>query len=135
MPQTQNKDIVRHLFRELNGGNFGVFDKIFAEDFVDRYPVPGETPNREGLKRLLAGMHDTFPDWHWSLNDMLAEGDKIAYRSAMKGTDKGGYIGMPPTGKKVTFAGVGILRFANGKVVERWTIGDSMTLMHQLGLV
>jgi len=53
----------------------------------------------------------------------------------MKGTDKGGYIGMPPTGKKVSFAGVGILHFANGKVSERWTIADSMTLLHQLGLV
>jgi len=135
MTLKQNKDIVRHLFRELNKGNFAVFDELFAEDFVDRYPVPGEMPNRENLKRLLAGMHDTFPDWHWGLKDVLTEGDKVAYRSEMKGTDTGGYIGMPPTGKKVSFAGVGMFRFANGKVVERWTIGDSMTLMHQLGLL
>jgi len=53
----------------------------------------------------------------------------------MKGRDKGGYIGVPPTGKKVSFAGVGILRFASGKVLERWTIADSLTLLHQLGLV
>jgi steroid delta-isomerase-like uncharacterized protein len=135
MSTEQNKAMLKRIFSELNKGNFNVIDELFAEDFVDRYPAPGETPNKEGFKQFLSGTHKSFPDWRWSLEDILAEGDKVAYRFTMHGTDKGGYIGLPPTGKKVSFAGIGILRFANGKVLERWTIADSMTLLHQLGLV
>ena len=135
MSTEQNKSMLKRIFSELNKGNINVIDELFAEDFVDRYPAPGETPTKEGFKQFLSGTHKSFPDWRWSLEDILAEGDKVAYRFTMKGTDKGGYIGVPPTGKKVSFAGVGILRFANGKVLERWTIADSLTLLHQLGLV
>ena len=135
MSTKENRAILQRLFRELNQGNVNVLDELFVEDFVDRYPVPGETPNKEGFKQFLAGTHETLPDWHWSLEDIIAEGDKVAYRFTMHGTDKGGYIGLPPTGKEVSFPGVGILRFAKGKVVERWTIVDSMNILHQLGLV
>ena len=135
MSTKENKAILRHLFKELNKGNLNVLDELFAEDFVDRYPVPGEMPNKEGFKQILVGTRKTFPDFHWSLEDIIAEGDKGTYRFTMHGTDKGGYIGLPPTGKQVSFAGIGILRFVNGKVVERWTIADSMTLLHQLGFV
>ena len=135
MSTEQNKAMLKRIFSGLNKGNFNVIDELFAEDFVDRYPVPGETPNKEGFKIATASLRKTSPDMHWGLEDIIAEGDKVAYRFIMQGTDKGGYGGMPPTGKKVDFAGVGILRFANGKVIERWTIGDSMTLLHQLGLL
>ncbi len=135
MSREKNKSMLKRIFSELNKGNFNVVGELFAEDFVDRYPVPGETPTKEGFKQLLVGTYKSFPNWHWSLKDMVAEGDRVAYRYEMKGTDTGGYIGMPPTGKQVRFAGVGILRFANGKALERWTIADSMTLLHQLGLV
>jgi steroid delta-isomerase-like uncharacterized protein len=127
--------MLKRIFSELNKGNFNVIDELFAEDFVDRYPAPGATPTKEGFKQFLAGTYKSFPDWRWSLEDILAEGDKVAYRFTMHGTDKGGYIGLPPTGKKVSLTGIGILRFANSKIVERWTIADSMTLLHQLGLV
>jgi len=135
MSTQQNKSMLKRIFSELNKGNFNVIDELFAEDFVDRYPVPGETPNKEGFKQFLADTHRSFPDWHWSVEDILAEGDKVAYRFTMHGTDKGGFIGLPPTGKKVSLTGIGILRFANSKIVERWTIADSMTLLRQLGAV
>jgi len=135
MSTQQNKAILKRFISEVNKGNFDVMDELFAEDFVDRYPAHGETPNREGVKRVLAGSRNTFPDFHWSLEDIIAEGDKVAYRLTMQGTDTGGFTGMPPTGKKVSFTGISILRFANGKAVERWYIGDNMTLLHQLGLV
>jgi steroid delta-isomerase-like uncharacterized protein len=135
MSAKQNEAILQHIFKELNKGNIDIVDELFADDFVDRYPVPGETPDREGFKQFLSGLHKSFPDWRWNLEDIFSEGDKVAYRFTMKGTDKGGYIGLPPTGKKINFAGIGILRFANSKVAERWTIGDSMTLLHQLGII
>jgi steroid delta-isomerase-like uncharacterized protein len=130
-----NKAILQHIFKELNKGNIDIVDELFTEDFVDRYPAPGETPNKEGFKQFLSGLHKSFPDWRWSLEDIFSERDKVAYRFTMQGTDKGGYIGLPLTGREIRFAGIGILRFANSKVVERWTIGDSMTLLHQLGVI
>jgi steroid delta-isomerase-like uncharacterized protein len=130
-----NKSILHLIFNELNKGNVNIVDELFTEDFVDRYPVPGETPDREGFKQFLAGLHKSFPDWRWNLEDIFSERDKVAYRFTMQGTDKGGYIGLPPTGREIRFAGIAILRFANSKVVERWTIGDSMTLLHQLGVI
>ncbi len=135
MSTEQNKSMLKRIFAELNKGNFNVIDELFAEDFVDRYPAPGATPNKGGFKQLMAGLHETFPDWHFRVEDMLAEGDKVAYRFTTQGTDKGGFMGLPATGKQINYGAVGILRFARGKVLERWTIADSMTLLHQLGLV
>jgi len=135
MLEKQNKDIVRRLFKELNKGNFDVFDEIFAEDFIDRYPAGGETPTKEGLKQYIVSTCKPFPDFHWSPEDIIAEGDKVVCRLMMQGTETGGFMGMPPTGNKVIFAGVSIFRFANNKVVERWYVGDNMTLFRQLGLV
>jgi len=135
MSAKQNEAILKRIFEELNKGNVYIVNELFTEDFVDRYPVPGETPDREGFKQFLAGLHKSFPDWRWNIEDIFSEGDKVAYRFTMQGTDRGGYIGMPPTGKKINFAGIGILRFDNSKVAERWTIGDSMALLYQLGII
>ena len=135
MSTKQNKAGLKRLFAEFNKKNIAMIDELFAEDFVDRYPSPGETPNTEGFKQFLAGFYEAFPDCRWSLEDIVAEGDRVAYRFTMQGTNKGEYIGMPATGKKVNYDSVGILRFSNGKVAERWTLVDSMTFMHQLGLV
>jgi steroid delta-isomerase-like uncharacterized protein len=135
MSTQQNKSMLKRIISELNKGNLNVIDELFAEDFVDRYPAPGETPNKEGFKEYQAGIPKSFPDMHVSLEDIIGEGDKVAYRVTIQGTDTGGSMGMPPTGKEVNFAAIGILRFANGKVVERWTIFDSMAPLHQLGLL
>jgi steroid delta-isomerase-like uncharacterized protein len=135
MSTQQNKAILKRFISEVNKGNFNVMDELFAEDLVDWYPSPGATPSREGFKQNLIGTRKTFPDFHWSLEDIIAEGDKVVYRLMMQGTDTGGFMGMPPTGKKVSFAGISILRFAHGKAVERWYIGDNMTALHQLGLL
>lgn len=135
MSTKQNKAILQRIFSELNRGNFNILDEIFAEDFADRYPAPGEIPTREGFKQVLAGTHKTFPDWHFTIEDIIAEEDRVAYRFSMRGTDTGGFMGMPPTGKQVGYVAIGILRFANGKVVERWAVYDSLTLFNQLGLV
>ena len=62
MPTEQNKSMLKRIFSELNKGNFNVIDELFAEDFVDRYPAPGETPTKEGFKQFLAGTHKSFPD-------------------------------------------------------------------------
>jgi steroid delta-isomerase-like uncharacterized protein len=135
MSTGENKAIVRRLFDELNKGNLDVADEIFAADFVNHNPSPGGTSDREGLKQFIANTHASFPDYHWNVEDMIAEGDKVVYRFTMHGTDTVGFMGLPPTGKQVSVAAIGILRFANGKAVERWNIGDALGMLQQLGII
>jgi steroid delta-isomerase-like uncharacterized protein len=131
----ENKAIVRRLFEELNKGNIDILDEIFAPDFINHHPAPSTTPDKEGVKQFIANMHNTFPDYRWDVEDLIAEGDKVVYRFTMQGTDKGGLMGMPPTGKKVVAEAIGIQRFVNGKAVERWNIGDSLGMLQKLGII
>ena len=131
----ENKAIVRRLFEEMNRGNLDAADEIFADDFVNHSPGPGGTPDREGLKQYIARIHASFPDYHYHVEDMIAEGDKVVYRFLMSGTDTGGIMGMPPTGKQVKAESIGILRFAHGKAVERWNIPDTLGMLQQLGIM
>ena len=135
MSTEENKAIVSRLFEELNKGNLDILDQIFAPDFVNHHPAPGMTPDKEGVKQFIANMHNTFPDYRWNVEDLIAEEDKVVYRFTMHGTDTGGIMGMPPTGKKVVVEAIGIQRFSNGKVTERWNIGDSLGMLQQLGII
>ena len=134
MSVEKNKAIVRRLFEELNKRNLDVLDEIFAPDFLNHHPAPGASPDREGLRQFISGMHKTFPDCRWIVEDTIAEGNKVVYRFTMHGTDSVGFMGMPPTGKKVFVEAIGIQRFSNGKVVERWNISNQLGLLQQLGL-
>ena len=135
MSTEENKAIVSRLFEELNKGNLDILDQIFAPDFVNHHPAPGMPPDKEGVKQFIVTMHNTFSDYKWNVEDLIAEGDKVVYRFNMQGTDTGGLMGMPPTGRKVVAEAIGIQRFANGKVVERWNIADSLGMLQQLGII
>ena len=135
MSTEKNKAIVRRLFKEMNKGNLKAIDKIFSSKFVNHHPAPGTKSDREGLKQFITGIHATFPDYRWNIEDIIAEGDKVVYRFTLHGTDTGGFMGMPPTGKHVVTEAIGIQRFAEGQVVERWNISDSLGMLSQLGLI
>mgnify|MGYP001081657750 CR=1 FL=1 len=130
----KNKAIVRRLFEELNERNSDVFYELFAPDFFNHHPALGTGPDREGLKEAISGVHKTFPDCRWIVEDMITAGNKVVYRFTMHGTNTVGFMGMPPTGKKVILEAIGIQRFSKGKVVERWNISDQLGLLQQLGL-
>ena len=105
----------------LNRGNIEVGDELFAQDSVDYAGFPGQAPGREGFKQAVRIMHAAFPDIHYAIEDMIAEGDKIATRWTLTGTHTGGpYYGVPASGKRVTINGTGILGFRDGKIVEHW---------------
>lgn len=129
-----NKAIVSRLCEELNKGNLDVVDEIFAPDYFDHNPAPGMPPSIKGVKRFIAGVHKTFPDCRWNLEDLVAEGDKVVDRFTLQGTDTGGHMRLPPTGKKVTVGIIGISRISGGRITERWSIGDSLGMLQQLGI-
>jgi steroid delta-isomerase-like uncharacterized protein len=86
------------------------------------------------FKQMESEWYDAFPDLHVTIDDMVAEGDKVAFRSTWTGTHKGEFMGVPPTNKKVTVSGIVIDRFAGGKIVEDHGQFDDLDLMRQLGL-
>ncbi len=137
MSTEQNKALFRRFMEEVfNRRNTSLIDELLAPDFVEREELPPGMPaGREGVKQLTAMFHRAFPDFKVTLDDMIAEGDKVVVRSTWSGTHKGEFMGIPPTSKKVSFGVIDIIRMAGGKAVEHWGQMDSMGMMQQLGVV
>ena len=137
MAAEQNKALIRRLIEELfNKGNTGIVGEIFAPDFVDREQLPPGIPSgREGVKVLTTMMRSAFPDFKATIHDILADGDKVVIRMTWSGTQKGEFMGVPATGKRVSFGVIDIIRITNGKLVEHWGQMDSMSMMQQLGAI
>ena len=137
MSTEQNKTLLSRLIKEVfNRGNVSVVDELLAPDFVEHEELPpGIPPGREAVKQLSTIFRSAFPDFKATIDDMIAEGDKVVARQTWSGTHKGEFMGVPPTGKKVSFGVIDIVRIAGGKVVEHWGQMDGMGMMKQLGAI
>jgi steroid delta-isomerase-like uncharacterized protein len=137
MSTEQNKVLVRQMVEEVfNRGNISLADKFLAPDFVEREELPPGVPRgREGVKQLTAMFRSAFPDFKATIDDIIAEGDKVVIRQTWTGTHKGEFMGMPPTGKRMSIGVIDIIRIAEGKFVEHWGQMDSMGMMQQLGAI
>lgn len=132
------KALVRRFFEEWNRGKanaIAVIDEVFATDFVCHRGTGEVVHGLKDWKQANSKFYDTFPDNHLTLDDMVAEGDKVAYRWTLTGTHKGEFEGIRPTDKKVTMWAISISRIAGGKIVEDWSRVDTLGLMRQLGVV
>jgi steroid delta-isomerase-like uncharacterized protein len=120
----------------FNRGNTKLVDEFLASDFVEREELPPGIPSgREGVKQLTIMLRSAFPDFTATIDDIVAEGDKVVIRQTWSGTQRGEFMGIPPTGKRVSFGVIDIIRFAGGKAVEHWGQMDGMRMMQQLGAV
>jgi len=137
MAAEQDKALIVRFVEELfNRGNIGIVDEIFAPDFIEREQLPPGIPSgREGVKVLATMLRSAFPDFKATIDDILAEGDKVVIRMTWSGTQKGEFMGVPATGKRVSFGVIDIIRITNGKLVEHWGQMDSMSLMQQLSAI
>jgi steroid delta-isomerase-like uncharacterized protein len=137
MSTEQNKARFGQFMEEVfNRGNINVADDLVAPDFVDHEELPPGVPaGREGVKQMTTMFRSAFPDFKVTIDDMIADGDKVVVRSTWSGTQKGEFMGIPPTGKPVSFGVIDIVRFAGDKVVEHWGQMDSMRMMQQLGVI
>jgi steroid delta-isomerase-like uncharacterized protein len=137
MSTEQNKALARQVVEEIfNRGNISLADKLLAPDFVEHEELPPGMPSdREGVKLLTTMLRSAFPDFKATIGDIVAEGDKVVIRQTWSGTQKGDFMDVPATGKRVSFGVIDILRIAEGKVVEHWGLMDSMTMMQQLGAI
>jgi predicted ester cyclase len=133
-----NKGIVRRMIDEiLNGqGNPDVADELFAPYYVGHNPAsPVDTRGPEGVKGFASMFRSAFPDVHFSVEDQVAEGDKVVTRWRGSGTHRGDLFGIAPTGKGASFVGITINRIEGGKVAEEWQIFDALGMMQQLGAI
>lgn len=131
-----NKAFVRSAVEEIwRTGDVALIDEHMAPDYVLHKPPTGFAPNREGLKGIVRAMHSAFPDLRMTVEDVLAEGDKVAQRRLYQGTHKGELFGIPATGKAVSVSQIIVSRVANGKFVEEWAETDFLGMLQQLGVV
>jgi len=134
----QNKALARRNFEEVwNQGKLAVIDELVAMDATFHDPnVPGgKFTGPEGLKQFVEIYKKAFPDVQLTINDQVAEGDKVVSRWTATGTHKGELMGIAPTGKRVTVTGCNIDQYLTGKVVEGWASYDMLGMLQQLGVV
>lgn len=132
----QNKALARRMYHEVFGqGKLDLIDELVDPNFVEHEELPGLSPGREGLKEFFAMFRNAFPDLQFAVEDMIAEGDKVAARFTISGTHRGQFLDMAPTGRQISVGGIEILRFSNGKVMEHWGMTDQMSMMQQLGAI
>ncbi len=136
MSAEENKLVVRRFIEEaVNGHEPSRVREFFTLDYVNHDPLPGETPGLDGLEQSLRTVLAAFPDHHTSIEDMVAEGDRVVYLERNEATHTGPFMGMPPTGKRVQFRVVGLLRLRDGKIAERRGVADQLSLLQQLGVL
>ncbi len=117
-------------------GKVNMVDELLAHNFVDHEPLPAGLPQgREGLKLLVAGMRTGFPDLQVTVNDLISHGDKVFARCTFSGTHKGAFMNIPPTGKRVSFESLDIVRYSGGKTAEHWGVTDNLSLLTQVGAI
>jgi predicted ester cyclase len=128
----ENRRKARRLYEEaFSAGDFLVIDEVVAEEFFDHL---GRRCGQEGLKRAITSLRRTFPDLRVSVEEQSAKGDTVTTRCTLCGTDRGGVLWYPPTGKRATFAATYTDRFSGGVLVEHWGGSDTAGLLEQLGL-
>lgn len=136
MSVEKNKALLRCYVEEvLNKRNVNAVDKSFATNCVDHTAPSGTPPGINGIKQLLAATLEAFPNLHVTIEDIIAERDKVVSRFTGRGTHRTKFLGVAPTGRELTLMQINIDRIAGGKIVEHWGLDDQMELMQQLGVV
>ena len=135
MSTEQNKAIVRRWVEGgWNAGNLDLVDELYADDYTlhdPTMPVHGT----ESFKQYVAMYRGVFPDMHFTIEDMVAEGDRVVWRITARGTHQGALMGIPPTGKQVAISAIIISRFSAGKWTEDWLNIDMLGMLQQISAI
>jgi predicted ester cyclase len=136
MSVEENKAVTRLTLEQvINRGNVGLIPELFSPTYVHCSASGLEIKGHDGWEQSVLRGLAAFPDMFYTIDDLVAEGDKVVCRFTATGTHKGEYMGISPTGKRITVNGVFINRFEEGKVVETWAMSNPMLLFQQLGVV
>jgi predicted ester cyclase len=136
--QTSNKATIRRLHDAIAGGVALIsqtLDEICEPDVVFHAAVPGGATGTQALKQVWPVLLRAFPDLRVTVEDLIEEGDKVVSRNTVSGTHQGEYMGLPPTGRSITYNEIFICRFVDGRVAEVWGVVDVFSVMKQLGVI
>ena len=137
MSSEENKTQYRRTFEEVfNKGDLAIVDDLVAPDFVNHEVPPGMN-NRgpKATRQVVRMLRTAFPDLHFTIEDLVAEGDTVAGRVTMSGTHLGPFQGIPPTGRSFQQAHMHFVRFRDGKAIEHRAVRDDLGMMRQFGLI
>jgi steroid delta-isomerase-like uncharacterized protein len=133
MSTETNKDLVRRYIETWNRGDLEGMAEFWAPNMI-HHTRSGSHGFREVVE-IVAGFMEAFPDLQFEIEDLVAEGDRVASRMTAYGTHSGDYMGVPATGERVSCTVLGVARIEDGKLVEHWGVTDELHLMQQIGLV
>nr|QIQ10822.1 hypothetical protein GLBDPPGF_00028 [uncultured bacterium] len=135
MSDTNKARVREFIARVLTGGDIEATGEYFEVDMVEEVPLPGQGPGLDGLKETLTRLRTAFPDSRWTVEEQVAEGDKVVSRFVWTGTHEGEFLGIPPTRRPIDVWGTVIDRFSGDKIVSTRILMDTLGLMTQLGVV
>lgn len=137
--ETANKTTFRRFHDAVNTGDADIISKTIDElvdpDVLFHAPVPTDATGAQALKQVWAALLRAFPDIHVTVEDLIAEGDRVVARNTVTGTHRGEHMGRPPTGRSVRYDEMFMARFADGRIAEIWGVVDVLSQMRQLGLI
>jgi steroid delta-isomerase-like uncharacterized protein len=128
-----NKALVRRYFEVTARRDVAAVDQLLTQDFVTHNPVRGTPPDREGVKQAAMLRGSVFPDERTSIEELVAEDDRVVVRWSWRGTHTGELLGIPPSGRQVTMNGLSMYRISDGHIAEEWEERDTLGLLQQLG--
>lgn len=135
MSVEENKKIAHEFFNAAwNRGDVETMKRLVESDSLDHSPM-GTEKGVESFLHVVMGFREAFPDVKLTIEDEIAEGDRVVHRWRLDGTSTKPFMGIPPTGKPTVFQGVTTVRIANGKIAERWAVLDMLGLLTQLGAI
>lgn len=134
MTTKDNIATVRRFWEGFNAHNLDVWDEVCTPDFINHDPgLPTPEADLATLKQTIGAMQAAFPDMGSSEEDLIAEGNKVVVRRIIRGTHQGEFMGVGPTGNKVSIAGVWVAHLSGGKIKEQWVYFDALGLLQQIG--
>jgi steroid delta-isomerase-like uncharacterized protein len=135
MSTETNKQLVQRYYDEVhNDRNYDLIDALIAPNFKEHDPLPGQQEGRAGIKQREKMLADSL-DVHFTVEDMIAEGDKVVVRWRNRGTHIGEFLGIPPTGRDFSIEGINVYRVEDGRLAEGWSVADVFGQMLQLGVI
>jgi steroid delta-isomerase-like uncharacterized protein len=134
--EAENKAQLRRIYEEMfNQGNLAIADELIAPDFLNLAAPPGSNRGPESMRQLITMLSTAFPDMHYTVEELVAEGDTVVTRVTVSGTHRGPLQGIPPTGRSIRQSQMHFIRFRDGKAVEHRAVRDDLGLMRQLGVI
>jgi steroid delta-isomerase-like uncharacterized protein len=129
---SQSKQVALQFYESVNDGDLKALRNILSVDFIDHVAGQEDSLGAEAFFKFLGMVTETFPDIQVAVEDVFADGDKVAARVSIRGTQEGAFVSIEPTGKRAEWTGIDILEVSEGKITERWSQRDFMSLINQL---